>query len=78
MAEAPAPDMKALKEDLDQILDAVSDESLPLDQALDYYEQAVKLGMKATELMEARLSVPTENAEGGNTEAGESSAQGGE
>lgn len=46
-----------LKARLDQIVEAVSANDLPLDDALDLYEEAVKLGMRASELIEqdARL-----------------------
>ena len=43
---------EALKARLEHIAQAVSDESLPLDDALDLYEEAVTLGLKATDLLE--------------------------
>ena len=36
----------------------MSDEGISLDDALAYYEEAVKLGMKASEIMEADLLGP--------------------
>ena len=54
-SSADPHDLKAVKSRLDQIIEAVSDESIPLDDALSFYEEAVKLGMKATEIMEADL-----------------------
>ena len=40
---------------LKEIADAVSDESLPLDEALDLFEEAVGLGMRASSLLEENL-----------------------
>jgi len=58
-----AHDLKAVKSRLDQIVEAVSDESIPLDDALAYYEEAVKLGMKASEIMEADLVGPVDEGD---------------
>lgn len=41
-----------LKSRLDEIVDIVSDDSLDLDQALAYYEEAVKIGLRASEMLE--------------------------
>lgn len=61
------PDMEAVNERLKQIVDSVSDESLPLEDALSLYEEAVGLGMTASELIESdilqRNEVDSENAE---------------
>lgn len=61
------PDMEAVNERLKQIVKSVSDESLPLEDALSLYEEAVGLGMKASELIESdilqRNEVDSENAE---------------
>ena len=53
-----AHDLKAVKARLDEIAEAVNDDSLPLDDALALYEEAVKLGMKASEIMEDDLVAP--------------------
>ena len=45
----------AVKTRLDEIVQAVSDENLPLDDALDLYEEAVSLGMRASELLETGI-----------------------
>lgn len=58
-----AHDLKAVKSRLDEIVNAVSDESISLDDALAFYEEAVKLGMKASEIMEADLIGPVEGDE---------------
>ena len=77
----PAPridahDLKAVKSRLDEIVNAVSDDSISLDDALSYYEEAVKLGMKASEIMEADLLGPAD-AEGDADSAAGSSDRGG-
>lgn len=41
-----------IKERLDEIVQAVSDDGMPLDDALALYEEAVKLGMRVSSLME--------------------------
>lgn len=66
-------DLASVKQRLDQIVEAVTDGDLELDAALDYYEEAVKLGMRASELMEAQL-VGDDAAEG--AVAADSAAQG--
>lgn len=42
-----------IRDRLDEIAKAVRAEDMPLDSALDLYDEAVKLGMRATELLEA-------------------------
>ena len=67
-----AHDLKAVKSRLDQIVEAVSDDSIPLDEALSFYEEAVKLGMKASEIMEADLvGASDEEGEDAPADAGE-------
>lgn len=44
-----------VKTRLDQIIEAVSDETISLDDALGLYEEAVKLGMQATSLLEGDI-----------------------
>lgn len=71
-AQPDAHDLKAVKARLDAIVDAVNDESIPLDDALELYEEAVKLGMKASEIMEADLLGPAEGeADAPDSAAGE-------
>ena len=41
-----------LKSRLDDIVEAVNDKDLPLDQALSLYEEAVGLGLRASDLLE--------------------------
>lgn len=52
-------DYSQLKERLDQIVEAVSDEGISLDDALALYEEAVKLGSKASALIEEDISAKT-------------------
>ena len=52
-------DYSSLKERLDQIVDAVSDEGISLDDALSLYEEAVKLGSAASALIEKDISAKT-------------------
>ncbi len=41
-----------IRDRLDEIATQVRGDDVPLDAALDLYDEAVKLGMKATELLE--------------------------
>lgn len=41
---------------LDEIVEAVSDENIPLDDALKLYEEAVELGLIASSLLEENLA----------------------
>ena len=53
-----------VKERLDEIVDAVNDESISLDDALDLYEEAVKLGMQASTLLEEGIAAMDGEVEG--------------
>ncbi len=44
-----------LKARLDEIVAAVSDDTMPLDDALALYEEAVSLGLRATDLLEENI-----------------------
>ncbi len=52
MALEPKDSFESLKSRLDEIVEAVSDDSLPLDEALTLYEEAVGLGLRASDLLE--------------------------
>lgn len=52
MPNASMDSYREVKERLDQIVDAVSADDLPLDDALALYEEAVKLGLRASDLIE--------------------------
>ena len=60
-----------VKSRLDQIVDAVSDDNLPLDEALALYEEAVGLGLRASDLLEENIEAQrsVEEAEGAAAEA---------
>lgn len=47
---------EAVKGRLDEIVDAVGDDNLPLDDALALYEEAVSLGLRASDLLEENIS----------------------
>lgn len=53
--------VEALKVRLDEIVEQVRDDSLPLDQALDLYEEAVSLGLQVSHLLEQDIA--NKNAE---------------
>ena len=59
----PAESFDALKARLEEIVQAVSDESLPLDAALDLYEEAVSLGMRASDFLEDGILLDEETAQ---------------
>ena len=42
---------------LQEIVDAVSDDTLPLDDALSLYEEAVQLGLRASTLLEEGIAL---------------------
>ena len=50
----------AVKARLDAIVEAVSDDDLPLDDALALYEEAVTLGLRASDLLEADIDLSQE------------------
>lgn len=49
-------DFKGVKERLHQIAEAVDDPELSLDEALDLYEEAVALGLQASDLLEVGIT----------------------
>lgn len=61
MTQDDARSFEDLKTRLDEIVALVSDDSLPLDEALDLYEEAVGIGLSASRIMEERIAV--ENAQ---------------
>ena len=50
-------DFEAVRKRLEEIADAVDDESLSLDDALDLFEEAVSLGLKASDYIEEGVVV---------------------
>lgn len=69
-AQSPAPaetsepnEFESVKSRLEEIASAVDDEDLPLDDALDLFEEAVKLGLQASSLLEVGIVVEDEPAD---------------
>lgn len=56
MDEHAAGGFDQIKARLDAIVDAVSDDELPFDEALDLYEEAVGLGLQASRIMEEGIA----------------------
>lgn len=55
--ESQAPQtFEDIKARLDEIVAAVSDEELPLDEALSLYEEAVGIGLTASRIVEERIA----------------------
>lgn len=51
---------EAVKARLEEIADAVGNEEVPLDEALDLFEEAVSLGMQVSDLLEEGVLAPLE------------------
>ncbi len=51
-----ARSFEELRMRLDEIVSLVSDDSLPLDEALDLYEEAVGIGLSASRIMEEGIA----------------------
>ncbi|MGN0302161.1 MAG: exodeoxyribonuclease VII small subunit [Anaerotardibacter sp.] len=64
-----------IKTRLDEIVDLVSDDSLALDDALSLYEEAVSLGLQASNLLEKDLSEEETQGEVVSTLAEEGSTE---
>ncbi len=62
-----------VKTRLDEIVDAVSVEDISLDDALDLYEEAVKLGMQVGDLIEEDISAEEagQSAEASDAQVGD-------
>lgn len=56
-------DFASVKERLSEIADMVDDENLSLDDALDLYEEAVALGLKASDLLEVGINPAEEDSQ---------------
>lgn len=54
-AEIQSGEFGEVKARLDEIVEAVSSEDISLDDALELYEEAVKLGMRASSLLEEKI-----------------------
>ncbi|WP_251178470.1 exodeoxyribonuclease VII small subunit [Adlercreutzia agrestimuris] len=71
MANETYDNFETLKARLDEIVEAVADDELPLDDALTLYEEAVSLGLRATDLLEENISEADEAVEQLEQPAGE-------
>ena len=67
-------DFGAVKQRLEYIADAVGNEDMPLEEALDLFEEAVALGMKVGDLLEVGLDDAEEAASAGEDGAREGDA----
>lgn len=47
---------ESIKKRLDDIVEAVGDENIPMDDALKLYEEAVRLGLQASRIMEEGIA----------------------
>lgn len=53
---------------LQEIVDAVSDDTLPLDDALTLYEEAVQLGLRASTLLEEGIAAQDSDSDSNSSE----------
>ena len=56
MSHDDARSFEDIKTRLDEIVSLVSDDSIPLDEALDLYEEAVGIGLQASRIMEEGIA----------------------
>ena len=55
---------ESTKRRLEEIADTVSNKDMPLDEVLDLFEEAVSLGLKASDLLEDGIRVDDAEVEG--------------
>ena len=67
-------DFEAIHVRLQEIVEAVGDDSLPLDDALDLYEEAVALGLRVSDLLEEGIELSDTADETGESDAVEAAA----
>lgn len=63
MTAEDARSFEDLKTRLDEIVTLVSDDTLPLDEALDLYEEAVGIGLQASRIMEEGIAEQAADAQ---------------
>ncbi len=68
MREEAPQSFEDIKLRLDQIVAAVSDEELPLEEALSLYEEAVGIGLAASRIVEEGLAAQDEAAQGASND----------
>lgn len=64
MDHAAEQDFGAVKQRLEAIAEAVESPDMPLDDALDLFEEAVALGLKVSDLLETGLDEAAEPDDG--------------
>ena len=70
--ESQAPQtFEDIKARLDEIVAAVSDEELPLDEALSLYEEAVGIGLTASRIVEAESAEAQASSDSGTSSSDE-------
>jgi exodeoxyribonuclease VII small subunit len=69
-------DFEGVKARLDEIVKAVSDDELPLDDALELYEEAVMLGLRVSDLLEEGID-PVAEVDASDDAQSEEAAQDG-
>lgn len=72
MASNDYDTFEAVQRRLDEIVEAVGDDNLPLDDALALYEEAVSLGLRGSDLLEENI----EAFDAQQAAAGEGAAEG--
>ena len=77
MADTSQTSYTDIKQRLDEIVDAVNDDTMPLDDALALYEEAVKLGLQVSTMIEEESAarVAADEAAAEAAETGDESAQ---
>lgn len=76
MARESYESFDQVKARLDEIVDAVGSSEMPLDEALSLYEEAVGLGLRASELLEENIEARDAEDEAGAATEGETEAAG--
>ncbi len=71
MGEQDPQSFEDMKLRLDQIVAAVSDEDLPLEDALGLYEEAVGIGLAASRIMEEGIAAQDDAAQALSSDGGD-------
>lgn len=69
-------EFQAVKSRLEEIANAVDDQGISLDEALDLYEEAVSLGLRASDLLEVGIAAEEESQVASSLDEGAGTAQG--
>ncbi len=71
MEEQAPQSFEDIKLRLDEIVAAVSDEELPLEEALGLYEEAVGIGLAASRIMEEGIAAHNDGAQEAHDDGGD-------